>query len=222
MYGLSQQWKWLLIARCDHCCKQVSTTSDVWCNMASAGSDIAHVCVQLCAERKCCQISVKQRTFSQSDTCPAGKRPKQGCKCTGMTACMGPNSKESLCNVCAPSCLGALYSTCVAGHLHPFTETRTVTRTCTVHDAVCRSKAMRWKMCTLYRASRQPSNALMSDPSRPCTQAVMSSGQSLRVPKPTMTAMLVPTVCRSGLDGFRMQCSKDSCNSTSACQAIVT
>ena len=28
-----------------------------------------------------------------------------------------------------------------------------------------------------------------------------------------MTAILVPTVCRSALDGFRKQCSKESCKS---------
>ncbi len=53
----------------------------------------------------------------------------------------------------------------------------------------------------------------MSDPSRPCTQAGTSSGHVFKVPSPTMTAILVPTVCRSALDGFRMQCSRESCKS---------
>ena len=66
-------------------------------------------------------------------------------------------------------------------------------------------------MLTLYKASRDPSKAFRSEPSRLCTQAVMSSGHVFKVPKLTMTAMLVPTVCRRGLDGFRMQCNKDSC-----------
>lgn len=69
------------------------------------------------------------------------------------------------------------------------------------------------RMLTLYRASRQPSRAFMSDPSRPCTQAGTSSGHVFKLPSPTMTAILVPTVCRSALDGFRMQCSRESCKS---------
>ena len=71
-------------------------------------------------------------------------------------------------------------------------------------------------MLTLYKASRDPSNAFRSEPSRLCTQAVMSSGHVFKVPKLTMTAMLVPTVCRRGLDGLRMQCNKDSCRQAQA------
>lgn len=66
-------------------------------------------------------------------------------------------------------------------------------------------------MLTLYKASKDPSRAFRSEPSRLWTQAVMSSGHVFKVPKLTMTAILVPTVCRRGLDGLRMQCSKDSC-----------
>lgn len=64
---------------------------------------------------------------------------------------------------------------------------------------------------TLYNASKAPSRAFKSVPSRLCTQVATSSGQVLRPPWPAMTAMLVPTVCRKGFDGLRMQWSKDSC-----------
>ena len=93
-----------------------------------------------------------------------------------------------------------------------------------LNGAMCQVTHVSPQLVTLNRASSDPSKAFESEPSRPCTQAGISSGQALRVPRPTMTAMLVPTVCRNGLEGLEMLCRSESCtspNHSSGVQAAI-
>ena len=56
-------------------------------------------------------------------------------------------------------------------------------------------------------ASKAPSNEFLSLLARLVSNVEMSSGQFCRPPNPTMTATLVPPVCRRGLLGVAIACS---------------